>query len=89
MSNNTLSINLTRDINLLLTQVESTILSAGGDFNGNNEKGQFSGKTALGKVKGEYTVSGQSITINITKKPGIVPMNKVLSKIHSYFSHND
>ncbi len=87
MNNNTLSIRLDKDKNIddLLKEVEREIILAGGLFKGDNQKGQFSGKTALGRTKGEYLVTGGEIKISITAKPRFVPMNKILSKIATYF----
>jgi len=80
-------ISIEKNLQTALKEVESTIVDNGGKFQGNATQGQFSGKTILGKVKGEYVVlSENEIEILITKKPFIAPNSKIESAIRKYFS---
>jgi len=85
MNDDTIRINSNKSISSLLSQVETEILNQGGKFKGTDEKGQFSGKTVLGQIQGEYHVAGQEIIIRITKKPFLVPMSKITFEVQSYF----
>lgn len=85
MNHDCIHINSEKSINTLLGEIETEILKAGGKFSGTNEKGQFSGKTILGQIQGEYHIVEQEIIIRIIKKPFLVPMSKITSEFQSYF----
>lgn len=58
----------------------------GGIFSGDHKKGNFSIKTLIGTIKGEYQLIHQKdetsqVAITITKKPPLVPMSKIKSVI--------
>jgi len=83
----TFNISIEKDLSDTLKEVKSTIIENGGTFKGTTNKGQFSGKTILGKIKGEYaSLSDKVIKITITKKPFITPKSKVESEIRKFFS---
>ncbi len=70
-----------------LAKVASEITGSGGIFQGDEDGGNFSGKTPLGMIKGEYRcVSGRAITITITDKPFMLPYTVIESTIREYFS---
>ena len=85
MSDNIISIHSKKESSILIGEIKTAIIDAGGSFNGSNEKGAFSGKTILGQIKGEYSVAEQNITIRIIKKPYLVPMSKITTEIQSFF----
>ena len=59
----------------------------GGEFKGDTYKGEFSGKTMLGKIKGEYTcLSDDEVEVTIIKKPLAAAKSKIESAIREYFS---
>jgi hypothetical protein len=71
----------------VIKRVETEIKSAGGDFNGDAEKGSFAGKSLLGHVKGQYRgISENEIMITITDKPLLVPDSMIESEIRKHFS---
>lgn len=74
------------DLQTTLKRVETTITSKGGQFSGDTNKGEFSGTTPIGMVKGKYTVVGSHIEITITDKPFLAPQAIIESKIRDYFS---
>lgn len=70
-----------------LTEIKKAIIEGGGEFKGDANNGKFSGKTILGKVKGEYIcLSDDKVEITITKKPFATPNGKIESAIRKYFS---
>ena len=69
----------------VLDQVRSNIVGAGGAFSGDASSGEFSGPTAVGIVKGSYTVRGGVVTVTITDKPFLVPCSTIESKVRDYF----
>jgi len=60
----------------------SEIANAGGSVNEN----YFSVPTPLGTVKGNYVLSGGTLTINITDKPFLVPSGILESKLRAFFA---
>lgn len=65
-----------------LTKVKSQMTNAGHKFNGDSVKGAFAG----GGVEGEYSIEGNTVTVNITKKPFVAPKSLVEKKIKEYFA---
>lgn len=70
----------------VLQKVGEAIRSGGGIFQGDMEKGSFSGDTVLGIVRGEYRcLPDNNIIITITGKPFLVPYSMIESEIRQYF----
>lgn len=65
----------------VLEKVRKLLTENGGQFNGDSSSGSFAGSG----VKGEYHISGQIVTITITKKPLLAAMSLVESKVREYF----
>lgn len=69
----------------------SAIQGKGGTFDGDESKGRFHIKTAIGAVEGTYEVIGSQsgsqtpIAVTITKKPFIVSTNKIKEAISDFF----
>lgn len=83
----TFKISIEKDLSSMLKEVENAIIESGGEFEGDTSKGVFSGKSILGKIKGEYaSLSEEEIEITITKKPFIAPTKKIESAIREYFT---
>lgn len=74
------------DLSATLKRVETTITTKGGSFSGDTDRGNFSGVTPVGMVKGTYAVNGSDIQITITDKPFIAPLSIIEHKIRDYFS---
>jgi hypothetical protein len=69
------------DIHSTLKKTAQTVRNSGGNFNGDDESGRFSGSG----VEGAYSVGSSEITITITKKPFIALESFVRKKITGYF----
>jgi hypothetical protein len=67
----------------LLQRAEHEITSKGGAFTGNDAQGSFRAKTPIGSIEGAYTVDGQQIILNITKKPFLLSCNKIERELRS------
>ena len=81
------NISINSDLPTILKEVEDSIVKNGGKFKGDASSGEFSGKTMLGKIQGEYAcISDNEVKITIVKKPFAAPNGKVESVISKYFS---
>jgi hypothetical protein len=49
---------------------------------GDEEKGQFAGNG----IEGHYHISGDTLSIRISKKPFIVPWNLIEAAVRNYFA---
>jgi hypothetical protein len=67
------SIPFTGNAEAILAKAKSTVQSQGGDFNGDINNGAFNVSVFGNRITGNYTVSGQTLNINITDKPFMVP----------------
>lgn len=65
-----------------LSKVKSEMLKAGYKFSGDSSKGSFAG----GGVEGDYQIAGNTVTVNITKKPFVAPKSLIEKKIKEYFA---
>lgn len=63
----------------ILSKARSTVQGQGGDFNGDANSGEFNVSVFGNKIVGQYTVSGQTLNINITDKPFMVPCSAIES----------
>ena len=80
-------ISITDDLSSTLKEVEDAIVEGGGEFEGDTCSGKFSGKTLLGKVKGEYNcLSDDAVEITIIKKPFVASNGRIESAIRDYFA---
>lgn len=64
-----------------LKQAKAAAGGAGVEIAGDTQSGTFSGK-----LTGSYTVSGDTLTISITKKPMLWPEGVIKSKLTEFFS---
>jgi hypothetical protein len=71
------SIPFTGDTETVLAKAKSAVQSQGGNFNGDSDSGSFDVSVFGNKIVGNYTVSGQTLHINITDKPFMVPCNAI------------
>lgn len=63
----------------VLAKARNAVQSQGGNFTGNTSNGDFSVSVFGNKIVGNYTVSGQTLNINITDKPFMVPCSAIES----------
>lgn len=59
-----------------------------GTLTGNTDRGDFSVPTPAGTVKGAYTITGQSFTIDITDKPFIVPGSAIEAQVRKFLTES-
>ncbi|MBN8821131.1 MULTISPECIES: hypothetical protein [unclassified Spirosoma] len=77
--------------NQFTSKAGTAIKEKGGTFDGNESKGTFHIKTAIGAVEGTYEIMGTPtgpktpISVTITKKPFIVSTNKIKDAISDFF----
>ena len=69
-----------------LRQVKALAAEKGFTFVGNTRKGTFAGDTMLGRVAGNYSISGQTITVEITERPGLVSVARIKSELAGFLS---
>jgi len=72
----------------LVSKIANKLKSKGGDMSGDHEKGDFEIVSPVG-IKGEYKIVGQSIEIEITKKPMFVTGSMVEAAVSKEFSKID
>ena len=63
----------------ILAKARSAVQNQGGNFDGDANSGEFNVSVLGNKIVGNYTVSGQTLNINITDKPFMVPCNAIES----------
>jgi len=61
----------------VLAKAKSAVESQGGTFTGNDAGGVFDVTVFGNTIKGRYTVSGQSLLINILSKPFFLPCSTI------------
>lgn len=71
------SIPFSGDATSVLAKARSAVQSQGGNFTGDTNSGDFDVSIFGNKIVGNYTVSGQTLNINITDKPFMVPCNAI------------
>lgn len=62
-----------------MAKARSAVQSQGGDFTGDTSSGDFNVSVFGNKIVGNYAVSGQTLNINITDKPFMVPCSAIES----------
>lgn len=72
-------IQLTMSADELATKAKKLVEDAGGTFSGDSTRGDITVKLPVGTVQGNYTVSGQTVSFNISKKPMLVPCSAIQS----------
>ncbi|MEL1244177.1 hypothetical protein AAEO56_07900 [Flavobacterium sp. DGU11] len=65
------TVNYPGDKSQLLNKIKNTV-GEKGKVSGDEQQGNFAGETPVGDFEGTYTIEGDNININITKKPFLV-----------------
>ncbi len=81
MSNCNFSITFTGNATDIVTKTRESITKAGGKFEGDATSGSVFMATPVGEVEGIYTIEGQNLEIEITKKPMFIPCNLIESEL--------
>jgi hypothetical protein len=63
---------------------ESAIVSAGGEFSGDQSSGRFRLSTGAGSIKGDYTINGSVLSVSISSKPLFIGCGRIESEIRKY-----
>ena len=74
-----ITIPFTEPANSAVNKARAAVESQNGTFNGNENSGDFEVTVFGNHVKGNYTVSGQILNLNITDKPFFVPCSMIES----------
>ena len=61
----------------VLAKARRAVEGQGGNFNGDTNGGDFHVSVFGNKIVGQYVVSGQTLNINITDKPFMVPCSAI------------
>lgn len=70
----------------VLAKAKRAVEGQGGNFNGDAAGGDFSVSVFGNKIVGNYTVSGQTMRVNITDKPFMVPCSAIESFLKNQLS---
>ena len=65
----------------IINKVKLKIEKEGGSFTGNESEGNFNLPTPVGAIEGNYSVSNNELTIDITKKPMMLPCSMIESEL--------
>ncbi len=68
----------------LVERIRSHIGEAGGEITGSASEGAFSLSTPVGAFRGSYTISEQTIFLEVTDKPFFVPCGTIEARLASY-----
>lgn len=63
----------------VLAKAKRAVEGQGGSFNGDTAGGDFLVSVFGNRIVGNYTVSGQTLNVNITDKPFMVPCSAIES----------
>ena len=84
MSNCNFDIEFTQSAGEVRRLAESAIVSAGGEFSGDEGSGRFRLSTGIGSIKGNYTINGTVLSVSISDKPMFVGCGRIESEIRKY-----
>ena len=70
----------------LVTKAQEAIVKAGGVVNGDITSGTFSIPSPIGKISGNYLISGQTATFEIIEKPMFLSCSLIESTMNNYLA---
>ena len=65
----------------LVEQLRTKMTGSGGSFDGSDSGGTFSLPTPIGQFGGDYSIQGQTISVEVTSKPVFVPCSAIEAKL--------
>ena len=68
----------------LLSQIEKFAQEYQGQFQGDEISGNVSLNFILGSIEGDYTIEGDQLNLNITKKPFLLSCDTISATIKEY-----
>jgi hypothetical protein len=77
----TFSITFAGDATSLLNRARTVAASNGAQISGDTNRGTFNGKG----VAGNYSVSGNTVSVTISDKPALIPWGVVESQLRNFF----
>lgn len=86
MANYTFTATFTGSASATVAKARGAIEGAGGTFTGDDAQGKFVVSTPMGDVKGNYTVSAQSFTVEITQKPFLLPGSTIETNVRGFLA---
>lgn len=72
----------------LVEEIRSHVGRAGGELTGSANGGTFSLSTSIGAFQGTYTVSGQTIFLEVAAKPFFVPCRAIEARLAAYLKES-
>ena len=70
----------------LLGQIQKLAKDYNGQLQGDDKSGHVSLKILIGTIEGDYTINGDQLTLNVTKKPFLVGYQTISATIKEYLS---
>jgi len=86
MAKHTFQVTFQGPADATVAKARAGIEKHGGSFTGDAARGDLVASTPAGKVKGNYRVDGQTITIEITDKPFVVPASVIEAQVRKFLS---
>ncbi|MBC7745569.1 MAG: hypothetical protein H7096_10740 [Flavobacterium sp.] len=80
------SIEVTGSPEILIEKASLAIAQAGGIFKGREKGGNFSFSTPIGNISGDFFITGQVATFNITNKPFLLGCGRIENELRKYIS---
>ena len=77
MSDCNINIPFTGTVEAILTKAKAAIESQNGNFNGDENSGEFEVSVFANTIKGTYSVTGNVLNLVITHKPFFVPCSTI------------
>jgi hypothetical protein len=68
----------------LVENIRAHVVRAGGELTGSATSGSFSLSTPVGAFRGDYTISGQTILLEVADKPFFVPCGAIEARLAAY-----
>ena len=72
----------------LVENIRSHVGRAGGELRGSATAGTFSLSTPVGAFHGAYTISGQTIFLEVADKPFFVPCGAIEARLAAYIKES-
>ena len=86
MSHSQLTFQLAVPASELLSQIQKLAQEYNGQLQGDEKSGQVSLSILIGTIQGDYTIEGDNLTLNITKKPFLVGYETIGATIKEYLT---
>ncbi|MEO6070399.1 MAG: hypothetical protein ABIN57_07465 [Chitinophagaceae bacterium] len=84
----TFSISFSGTPQSVLSKAKAAVNSQGGNFEGNEDAGNFGLSVMGNSIQGTYTVTGQNLNVTITDKPFFVPCSTIEGFLKNQLTSN-